>query len=208
MGLEDDFSGFRRDSLCSLRLPGISSIGRRASLIPNINNTKNESIEQQKEHRKQSREYRKNQIKEMDQMYHDKNKLNQRQTMNIEKEIERTPTNKQKNKSKGSEIICKEFSECHGNLSAVINNYKQNIDEIKEFHKKQHQEPRQKQNEILLQQLQIMQNKIDRQQQKERDIAKRRELDLRKMQQQKQRENEIKQKQIEQKQNEQKQQII
>jgi len=95
--------------------------------------------------------------------------------LNEEKEIIQDNNNK---KTKGSDIIYKELSESNLNLSAVINE-------------------QQKQNDILMEQLKIMQDKIDRQQQKERDIAKRREMDFKKMQEQK-KQNKLKQQQINQ----------
>merc|ERR1712232_745772 len=77
--LNDDFTLHSNACALDKRLSGISSIGhRRASLLSSSHNLSLQSIEEQKEQRRQCREWSLQNIKEMDQMYLNKSKLAQR----------------------------------------------------------------------------------------------------------------------------------
>merc|ERR1712228_183889 len=180
--LGDDFSPI--PTSFNRRLSGISSIGRRSSII-SLHNMSNlnplQSIEDIKEQRKQTREYSIRNIKEMDKMYLNKSKLAQK----LQSESPQTSQMNQQqksiqtlSKSSGADIICKEFSESNKELKNVINTYKENVDQIKEYHRINNQEKRKRQNEILQQQLQRMQDRIQRQQQQENDMMQRRKKEL------------------------------
>ena len=187
--LNDDFSPFDR------RLSGISSIGRRSSFLSSSLNASYlsslQSIEDQREQRKQNREWSLRNIKEMDQMYLNKSKLAQKLKSESPQSQQKSIQSVSKSKL-GADEICKEFSESNSVVKSAINTYQANVDQIKQQHSVNEKE-RERQNAILMQQLQIMQDKITRQQQQERDMKRRREEEASKQRQQIEQQQEQKQ---------------
>lgn len=138
----------------------------------NLNDIIANKIEQQQETRRQSREWSQQNLKEINEMYHNKNKLQSKQNNSqySNNKHNENISSAMKSKADSVDIVCREFNESNNSSSIIVKDYQDNLKRATKSYLQHRAIPRQQQNDLLQKQLQIMQDKIDKHEQNEKRL--------------------------------------